>query len=155
MSTLYMMVGVPLSGKSQWIDQQNFDWTKTELINADRYIRAQMEDTGDDYTNAFGGIAKQMGDMISADVVMATSKGLDIVWDQTNVSAQLRQHKLGMIPAHYRKVAVVIQTPHIDTLNHRVNTMVDKNFPPELMESMINSFQMPTLEEGFDEIRVV
>lgn len=155
MPTLYMMVGVPLSGKSTWIEQQNFDWEKTVHITSDKYTRDQQTQEGGDFTGAFHAISQNLPDMISADVTMAVSKQQDIVWDQTNVSETLRRFKLGLVPDTYRKVAVVLQVPHIDTLNARVSAMTDKNFPPELLDSMVKSFQMPTTEEGFDEIRVI
>ena len=39
----YILVGVPGSGKSTWIQKQNFDWTKTVVASTDDHIEKEAK----------------------------------------------------------------------------------------------------------------
>jgi gluconate kinase len=52
----------------------------------------------------------------------------------------------------YRMIAVVFKIPDVEELERRLNSRPGKHIPNHVMKSMINGFQMPTVEEGFDEI---
>ena len=85
---------------------------------------------------------------------MQTAINLDktLVWDQTNTTAKGRKTKLGRIPKEWRKVCVFFATPEPDELQRRLDNRVGKSIPKDVMKSMIEHLEMPTLNEGFDEI---
>ena len=52
-------------------------------------------------------------------------------------------------------VAVVFRTPEEKELQRRLNSRPGKVIPPDVVKSMIDNFEEPTKEEGFDEIVAV
>lgn len=155
MPTLYMLIGVPASGKSTWIATQPFDWNKTVIASTDGYIDRIAKQNASTYNamfkSHFDDATKEMG----ATVRHAIANGLDIVWDQTNTSVKGRASKLAMFPKDYKKVAVVFPTPNKEELARRLASREGKNIPDHVMRSMIDSLATPSSAEGFDEIKVL
>jgi tRNA uridine 5-carbamoylmethylation protein Kti12 len=56
-----------------------------------------------------------------------------------------------MTPKHYTKVAVVFKTPAPEQ-HAKMLDRPGKNIPDEIVQDMINRFEYPTAEEGFDRI---
>jgi predicted kinase len=56
-----------------------------------------------------------------------------------------------MLP-DYEHIAVVFDTPSQDDLEKRLASRPGKNIPWEVVNSMINNFEMPTEGEGFKEV---
>jgi hypothetical protein len=56
-----------------------------------------------------------------------------------------------MLP-DYEHIAVVFRTPAIDILKERLAGRPGKEVPWEVVQGMIDNFEMPTEEEGFKEI---
>jgi hypothetical protein len=52
----------------------------------------------------------------------------------------------------YKKIAVVFETPDSFELARRLASRPGKSISDAVMASMTSIFQMPTTEEGFDEI---
>lgn len=84
-------------------------------------------------------------------VNFAAALGLDIVWDQTSTTVKSRRKKFVELP-NYEHIAVVFQTPDAQEHARRLNSRLGKHIPNEIVQDMINRFEMPTLEEGFVEI---
>jgi len=155
MPTLYMMIGVPGSGKSTWIAQQNFDWNKTMVLSTDAYIDRRAAASGKTYSEVFQDAIKAATAEMNGNLKHALSKGMDIVWDQTNLTAKARKGKLDQIPETYRKVAVFFTTPDKDEHKRRLDARPGKTIPPNVLMGMASQLQRPTAAEGFDEIIVV
>lgn len=155
MPTLYMMIGVPGSGKSTWIANQNFDWNKTMVLSTDAHIERRAASQGKTYSDVFQDEIKAATAEMNGNLKHALSKGMDIVWDQTNLNAKARQGKLDKIPSTYRKVAVFFTTPDADEHKRRLGNRPGKVIPANVMMGMASQLQSPTAEEGFDEVIVV
>jgi predicted kinase len=84
-------------------------------------------------------------------VVAAREAGRDIIWDQTSTTRGSRRKKFTMLP-DYHSVAVVFPTPNKEEHARRLAGRPGKKIPWNVLNGMISGFQMPTLEEGFDEI---
>ena len=56
-----------------------------------------------------------------------------------------------MLPGYY-KIAVVFETPPRTELKQRLASRPGKEIPDAVVEGMLASFEMPTEQEGFDEI---
>lgn len=148
--TVYLLVGVPGSGKSTWIRNQN--WVKDSvLISTDDYIEAVALRLGKTYNEVFDDYIKDATAWMLDTVERAKHEGRSIVWDQTNVSVKSRRKKLNMLP-DYHKIAVFFQTPEQEELNARLANRPGKNIPGYVMKSMIENLEIPSMEEGFDEI---
>jgi predicted kinase len=155
MPTLYMLIGVPASGKSSWIASQPFDWTKTVIASTDGHIERVAKQLGKTYDDVFRATIAQADVAMMDNVRDAVQHGLDIVWDQTNTGAHNRAKKLALLPASYKKVAVVFPTPEPVEHARRLDSRVGKRIPPWVMRNMLDNFDMPTAKEGFDEVKVL
>jgi hypothetical protein len=56
-----------------------------------------------------------------------------------------------MLP-DYEHIAVVFRTPNRDELDVRLSGRAGKHIPKNVVDNMIDSWEEPTLEEGFQEI---
>jgi hypothetical protein len=81
----------------------------------------------------------------------AQTNNKNIIWDQTSPTVKSRSRKIEML-CDYNKVAVFFPTPGHDELNYRLFSRPGKKIPNHILNQMINSLSVPTLEEGFDAI---
>lgn len=151
MTTLYVLVGVPGSGKTTWIGHQSFDWDKTSIVSTDRYVERYAKEVGKTYTEVFNDYMPTAIEKMTQTAIQAFQNNKIVVWDQTSTSVHIRAKKLRMAPAHYKKVAVVFPVPRPE-LHAKLLDRPGKEIPQEVVQDMINKFVYPTLDEGFDEI---
>lgn len=148
----YILVGVPGSGKSTWIANQPFDWNRTVVASTDNYVERQASDQGKTYNDVFHDVMPDAVKHMAMTVVDAVRQKFDIVWDQTSTTVATRRKKLRMLPPAYKTIAVVFATPEEKEHARRLNSRPGKVIPGEVLNSMISKFEMPTREEGFDEV---
>jgi predicted kinase len=151
MTTLYVLVGVPGSGKTTWIGHQTFDWDNTVIVSTDRYVKQYARSVGKTYSEVFQEYMPTAVEKMAQAVTEAFESNKTVVWDQTSTSISTRAKKLRMAPAHYTKVAVVFDTPRKDVHDKFLNRP-GKEIPAEVIQDMIAKFVYPTLSEGFDKI---
>ncbi len=152
MPTLYMLVGVPASGKSTWAKHNR---NNALVASSDDYIEKQAEKLGSTYSDVFDKFIKAANTHAIETARKAFSDKLDLIWDQTNLTKTGRRNKLKMVPKDYKKVAVFFPTPHEDVLKKRLTSRPGKNIPDYVVTSMIKTIEKPTKDEGFDEVIVV
>jgi predicted kinase len=144
------MVGVPGSGKSTWIAQQ--DWAQDcVIVSTDAWVEREAERVGKTYLEIFDEYMPKAVALMANQVENAREKGLDIIWDQTSTSAKSRIRKFNMLP-DYEHIAVVFKTPEHKELVRRLFSRPGKEIPEHVIASMIASFEMPDEQEGFAEI---
>lgn len=153
MPSLFMLVGVPGSGKSTWIKQQVF-FEDIHIASTDDIITRYANDQGKTYNEVFHDYIKVAEKEMYANVMEAVKLDQDIIWDQTNLNRKSRAKKLIMIPDHYRKVAVLFPTPSMEELMRRNASRPGKVIPMGVMQNMIDCFNQPSIDEGFDEVQV-
>lgn len=147
--TAFMLVGVPCSGKSHFVDSSVNEF---KLISTDEYIEQCALATNKTYSELFNNKIKPASAQMYLDLKGAIDKNENIVWDQTNCSVKSRAKKLAMIPDNYRKIAVFFETPEEEELERRLNNRPGKIIPEHVMKSMIANLEIPTDEEGFDAV---
>ena len=152
MPTLYMLIGVPASGKSTWVKQNK---GSALVASSDDYIEKQAEKMGSTYSDVFDDFIKAANTYAVSTARRAFSDNMDLIWDQTNLTKNGRKNKLKMVPNSYKKVAVFFPTPHEDVLKKRLAGRPGKTVPDYVISSMIKTIERPSKEEGFDEIIVV
>jgi predicted kinase len=153
MAKCYQLVGVPGSGKSTWIKNQ--DWAKDcAIVSTDMWVEMEAERLGKTYSEIFDEYMPHAVALMANHVELARDKGMDIIWDQTSTTEGARRRKFNML-RDYEHIAVVFPTPDKDELARRLASRPGKNIPDGVMKSMIRGFQMPTEAEGFNEIRIV
>ena len=153
-STLYIMVGLPGSGKSTFVKNHlsHCDY----VLDTDSYIEEAARSMGKTYNDVFETHIKystklmwQTWDQIKKEEFEEDFKGpLKVVWDQTNVTANKRRKILNTVPSHWRKVAVLVLS---DTWREDSNRP-GKSIPNEVLDEMEKSRECPSEFEGFDEM---
>jgi predicted kinase len=147
---LYMLIGVPGSGKSTWIANQ--DWTKDiPVVSSDKFIDEHAVKEGKTYNEVFEDYIKIATHLMENQLLICKANNTDIIWDQTNTSVKSRKAKLAKLEG-YEKIAVVFRTPEKEELDKRLAQRVGKHIPANVIELMIANLQEPTEEEGFKEI---
>ena len=150
MPRCYQLIGVPGSGKSTWVNNQ--DWAHTcAYASTDAYVDAYAEHVNKTYNEVFHDVMKDAVSAMAETVELARSMKQDIIWDQTSVSVASRAKKFKMLP-DYEHIAVVFATPEPEELARRLASRPGKNIPEYVMDSMICSFEYPAVDEGFAEI---
>ena len=150
MPRCYQLVGVPASGKSTWIKNQ--DWANDcVVVSTDEFVEAHAQEVGKTYSEVFDEYMPTAVKLMADKVVEAREAGKDIIWDQTSTGVKARARKFNMLP-DYEHIAVVFKTPDPLELIIRLKSRPGKNIPAHVMRSMIDNFEMPTEEEGFKEI---
>jgi predicted kinase len=150
MSKVYVLVGVPGSGKSTWIANQL--WAKDcVIVSTDDYVERFAGRMGKTYTEVFDTVMKRCVRLMMRRVERARAQGKDIIWDQTSVSVFSRRKKFATLP-DYEHIAIVFDTPEWAELKRRLDSRKGKHIPRKIVKSMIRSFEMPTEEEGFKEV---
>lgn len=150
MPKCYQLVGVPASGKSTWVNSQ--DWTMTcAYVSTDKWVDIYAREVGKTYSEVFTDFMPTAVELMAKEVVVAREMGRDIIWDQTSTTVKSRQKKFAMLP-DYKHIAVVFKTPEHQELMRRLKSRPGKEIPDHVIASMIASFEMPTEEEGFNEI---
>jgi predicted kinase len=147
---VYVLVGVPGSGKSTWIKNQTWALGLT-VASTDNFIEDYAKKQGKTYSEVFDEYMPTAVDLMSTVVVHAREHGHDIIWDQTSTTVKSRARKFRML-RDYEHIAVVFKTPERDELDARLASRPGKNIPQEVVSSMISTFELPTKEEGYKEV---
>ena len=150
MPTCYQLVGVPGSGKSTWVENQ--DWAlPCAWISTDKWVEIYAKEIGKTYSEVFTDFMPIAVDLMAREVVAAREISRDVIWDQTSTTVKSRAKKFAMLP-DYEHVAVVFKTPEHTELMRRLMNRPGKEIPDHVIASMISSWEDPTEEEGFKQI---
>ena len=150
MPKLYVLIGVPGSGKSTWVKSQDWD-SDCAYISTDIHVESYANSVGKTYSEVFDEYMSTAVELMVQDVISARTAGKDIIWDQTSTSIKSRKRKFNMLP-DYHAIAVVFRTPEKEELARRLASRPGKEIPDYVMRSMISSWDEPTEDEGFAEI---
>ena len=146
----YQLIGVPASGKTTWINNQ--DWAHLcAHISTDKWVEIFAKEIGSTYSQVFTDFMPTAVELMAKEVVVARDMGRDIIWDQTSTTVKSRTKKFAMLPDYYH-IAVVFKIPEHKELYRRLLSRPGKDIPDHVIASMIANFEMPTEEEGFKEI---
>jgi predicted kinase len=149
MKTLYVMVGLPGTGKSTLVNSLIRDGVF--VYSTDALIEEWSAAMGYTYNFGFDKYIQKATRQMDAELLIAIDENRDIIWDQTSTTLGSRRKKFAMLP-NYHAVAVVFATPEPPELERRLASRPGKNIPWNVMQGMISGFKMPTEDEGFDEI---
>ena len=150
MPKCYQLVGVPGSGKSTWIKNQ--DWAKDiPVVSTDNFVEAYAKEQGKTYSEVFTDYMPIAVRLMANQALVCQANGLDVIWDQTSTTIASRIRKFNTLPG-YEHIAVVFRTPEHTELMRRLFSRPGKDIPDHVIASMIASWEEPTEEEGFKEI---
>lgn len=146
---LIMLVGIPTAGKSTF--SSNPKYSKYIRVSSDDILQEVAKERQQSYNTVFKGNIRFAQIAMMKVLRKAIEDGKSIIWDQTSLTKKQRKEKLKHIPAHYKKTAVYFIVD-LKTALQRNTQRPGKVIPPEVLERMIKEYELPTLEEGFDEI---
>lgn len=154
----YVMVGLPGLGKSTIVKGMYKD-ADTFVYSTDDYIEQQAQALNKTYNNVFKDYINKATARMNALLDVAIKDNIDIIWDQTNLSVNKRRKIINrMKQAGYRVSCVCVVPPEAGWFDdqkvwaHRLANRPGKTIPQNILTNMIESFTMPTIEEGFDMI---
>jgi len=152
MKTLIMLVGVPASGKSTYVNGDLHERYRDAIVlSTDNYIEKIANGSGITYSEAFSDNINAAQEQMYKTIAFAREHELDVIWDQTNLTNSSRKKKLAMFPDYY-KIAVFFKTPNDTELTERLASREGKHIPENVVRDMIKSLEVPALSEGFNEI---
>lgn len=149
-----LLVGPTLSGKSFWIRD---NYPDTNVISRDEIV---MEVAGTrDYNKAFNEADQKLVDNILAErLTESNSEEISTIVDMTNMTIKRRRQTLQYFGKDFTKVAIIFSILSDDEYQMRNidrNAKENKWIPPSVIKSMIDSYQEPTTDEGFDSIIIL
>lgn len=152
---LYVLVGLPGSGKSSWTKKFLATVDKPFVVVSTDDILERIASENDSRYNDvinqhYGDAEKEM----KRNATEAFRNGISIIWDQTNMGANKRRKILAQTPKQYRKIAVVFELDDQE-LFKRLNKREEetgKKIGPKIIETMKAGYSEPSKSEGFDEI---
>lgn len=146
MATLYVVCGIPGSGKSHYCREHKKDGVH---VSRDAIRFALLED-GENYFAHEDEVYEIFWNKINKEL----AAGRDVYADQTSLSAKPRRWLLSHISVPCSKVAIVMDTPLSTCLERNNKRKGREHVPTATIKNMYNSFTLPTKEEGFDKIIV-
>ena len=157
--TVYMMVGLPGSGKStavkEVLEKYNGLGEEYTIYSTDAFIESEAEKWGKTYNEVFDEYIKPAKIYANGVLEYAFDVGRDIVWDQTNVSVKARAKKIRRIrnaKIDYDIVAVYVNTP-VDVCKLRNNRRdAGRRISGWIIDRMATDLEKPTTNEDFDYI---
>lgn len=148
---LYMLVGLPASGKSSWAnehrgfyrypDKDYTWWFSSDIIRQAHNLK--------DNNKVFNIVHKK--------VFAALERGDNAIYDATNISRKrrvaflkdLEQRKIDC-----QKVCLLFLTPVYLCKERNAERKGNARVPEEVIDRMLRQFQLPMMSEGWDEIRI-
>lgn len=158
----YVLIGPPGAGKSTWIEKE-FQG-ECFVVSSDAIIEEVAKSEGKTYNDVFAKYIKAADRLMWDEFSRALVEGQSpLIIDRTNMSRKSRARifermkwaKLDGITLGYTMHAVVFPAPEKEEWERRLNSRPGKTIPDNVIRSMIQSFEMPTLDEGFDTVTVV
>ena len=150
MSTLYVMCGIPGSGKSTWI--RNNLTENDKHISRDE-IRFSMIKEGEEYFSKENKVFEQF----CLDIVSALKKGYNVFADATHINRGSRRKLLQQVATYADSIqAIEVPTPVSIALERNEGRKDEglRYVPPSAIKRMYNQYEEPDYDEGFDEILI-
>ncbi len=158
MSKCYMMIGVPGSGKSTYIQNVLNQEKNLISISTDEYIEKIAREQNSTYSSVYDTAIKDANNWFNEELRKIFKQSTDFVWDQTNINIKSRKFKLKQLfDQKYEVHAITFEVETsiiLDRLRNRA-TQTGKIIPESIIQSMLKSYQPPILDEGFSTITTV
>lgn len=158
MPTCFVMVGLPASGKSTYMQfLEHPDYGDTFTYSTDNILERIANQLGKNYDDVFEKHIKSAKTEADIFLAEAIKNRVDIYWDQTNLGIKKRRGIIDkMKRANYDIVALVFKKPEaledIEEWNRRLKSRKGKTIPDNVIYNMVKSYVEPTLDEGFSQI---
>lgn len=143
MNTLYLMVGIPGSGKSTWVQNRIAQTGHGIWISRDK-IRFSMLEEDEDYFAHENEVIKKFISQINN--AIASNNNEDIYIDATHLNEKARArviNQIGFERTNYELKAVVFTTPVSTCVRRRENSTGRENIPASVVRRMNSQLTYP------------
>lgn len=148
-----ILVGLPASGKSTWVKQQNGFVVSRDSVLMVEALNCKALGMNFTYEQAWNHVDQNKVNNGLEKLFQQSKKRDKVVVDMTHMSKKSRRRTLSHFDNSYKKKAVVFLTD-LETLFLQNSKRSGKVIDEAVIQKMIRSFYPPTLEE-FDEIEHV
>jgi tRNA uridine 5-carbamoylmethylation protein Kti12 len=147
-----MLVGLPASGKTT-VRRSIVDlWPRPIVqLTTDYVIDSLAAEHGSTYNEMFKSGIDQATKIMALWRQQAIMTRVDMIHDQTNLTVKSRARKLAGLPSCYRKIAVTVKVDEGVRI-FRLGNRPGKVIPYYVDQEMQQSYEAPTLAEGFDAV---
>jgi len=147
----YILIGPPAAGKSTWIAENWMnEYTRHIVVSSDNEIERHAKSVGKTYNDVFASHIKKATKVAMADAQMAADQGYNVVIDRTNMTIGARKKFIDIFKDTHIIIGYDFGTP--DNIVERLLSRPGKDIPMHIVRNMIESYEAPTLEEGFDAV---
>lgn len=146
MTKMFMMIGLPASGKST-LAEQIAKSEDAEIVSSDN-IRKELY--GDENIQ---GDNNKVFRILQERIINGLKNNKNMIYDATNISYKTRMAFLQRLnKLKVEKIAIMVATPYEDCLIR--NSQRERKVPEEVIKRMYNNFYVPQYFEGFDDIQI-
>ena len=146
MNKLFMMIGIPASGKTS-LAEQIAKSEDAEIVSSDS-IRKELY--GDE---SIQGDSNKVFRILQDRVVKGLNENKNMIYDATNISYRTRMAFLQRIrKLEVEKIAIMVATPYEQCLIR--NSQRERQVPEEVIKRMYLNFYVPQYFEGWDDIQI-
>ena len=147
MAKLFMMIGLPASGKSTLAEQISKS-EDAEIVSSDN-IRKEL------YGNEnIQGDSNEVFKTVENRIINGLKNNKNMIYDATNINYKRRMAFLQKIrKLKIEKIAIMVATPYEQCLIR--NSQRERQVPEEVIKRMYFNFYVPQYFEGFDDIQII
>lgn len=147
MTKLFLMIGLPASGKSTLAEQISKS-EDAEIVSSDN-IRKELY--GDENIQ---GDNNKVFRIVQERIINGLKNNRNMIYDATNISYKTRMAFLQRLnKLEVEKIAIMVATPYVDCLIR--NAQRERKVPEEVIKRMYYNFYVPQYFEGFDDIQII
>lgn len=144
MANLFVMVGLPGSGKSTYAEQLIIENDADVIVSSDKIREELFNDVNNQDNNNL------VFTTVHERIIKYLEMDKNVVFDATNLSRKRRIAFLDQIDNNHGKYAIIMATPYEICLEQ--NNIREKQVPESVIKRMLTNFEVPCYEEGFDGI---